>query len=255
MPAGTVTNESDFYGSVSGVETWLRNKDFTPSTDITDTEVEDLLKDVSDEIDKRTGKAWRERTVTDYVTSPSISASQKKYYKRGRPPTSPAGFMEPIDPWALVNVPNRYLRDLDPAEGDTFEVLLPRSAEDITANEGRADGDFWLDGKSGKLYVDVGNFSVGPIRGGGMIKNPKVRLTYRYGKEFTTGDTDGDGVPERVNRCANKWVAADLINTDSMGATIPSAASDNVPDMTTGASELFSSAMSIIDGERSKPIL
>ena len=251
MPAGTVTNESDFYGSVSGVETWLRNKDFSGTTDVTDTEVEGLLTDVSDEIDKRTGRAWRERTVTEYVTTPTISHEQKNYYKRGRPPTSPSGFMEPIDPWALVTLPNRYIRSLDSAAGDSLEVLLPREAVDITDDEGRADGEFWLDADKGKLYVDVGNFAVGPVRGGGMISNPQVRLTYRYGKSYDSGD----GVPERINRCANKWVAADLINTDSMGGTIPGAASENVPDMTTGASELFSSAMSIIDGEKSKPIL
>lgn len=251
MPTGTVTNENDFYGSVAGVETWLRNKDFSATTDVTDTEVEGLLKEVSDEIDKRTGKAWRERTVSNFEKAPTISHEQKNYYKRGRPPTSPSGFMEPIDPWTIVNLPHKYVRTPASGSGDKVEVLLPRSTEDITDNQGRADGEWHMDEEDGILYVDVGAFAVGPVRGGGIIPKPKVRVTYRYGRNYSSGD----GVPERVHRCANKWVAADLINTDSMGGVVPSVEGGTVPDMNTGASELFSSAMSIIDNERAKPIL
>lgn len=245
MPETTLVDASTFYGTVAEVETWVRNKEFSGTTDLTTTNMEDKLKRASDRIDQLTGKAWRERTVEGWEVSPSISHEQKRYYKTARPRTSPAGFMEPIDPWTLINLQGRHVKSITSAQGDSIEVLLPREVADITAEEGRADGEWHLDETQGKLYIDVGNFSVGPVRGGGLVARPRVRLTYRYGRST---------VPERINEAASKWVAADLINTDSYGAVL-GGGPDNVPDMTTGASELFAGAMGVLNQESAKRIL
>lgn len=245
MPEATLVDSNTFYGTVDEVEYWIRNKEFSGTTDMTDTEVEDLLLKASDKIDQLTGKAWRERKVSGWEVSPTISHEQKKYYKTAQPRTSPTGFLEPIDPWTLINLQGRFIKSISSGNGDSIEILLPREEVDITADEGRADGEWHLDETQGKLYIDVGNFAVGPVRGGGIVARPRVRLTYRYGR---------DSIPDRINEAASKWVAADLINTDSYGAVL-GGGPDNVPDMTTGASELFAGAMGILRQETAKKIL
>lgn len=244
MAKTELVDTSTFYGDVAGVETYIRNKDFSVSTDMTEGEVETKLKAASEFIDEVTHRAWRTRRVTGKTYKPKISHAQKRYFSSsisGRR-TTPAGFLKPIDPWTVVKLTKKPLQDVT-----KVEVLLPNSVEDITANEdqSRADGDWHTDDGRGILYVDVGEFAVGPVRGGGLVPRPRVRVSFDYGYS---------SIPEEIDDAAERLVAADLINTDSYGAVLPGGV-DNVPDMNTGAQELFSGAMRILGPYRGGNIL
>lgn len=248
MAKTELVDDSTYYGDVSGVETYIRNKDFSASTDMTETEVQNKLKAASEFIDEVTKRAWRTRRVTNKTYKPRISHAQKRYYESqasGRR-TTPAGFLKPIDPWAMVNLQFQPLETVS-----KVEVLLPSSVNDITANEdqSRESGDWHTDDGRGILYVDVGEFAVGPVRGGGLVPNPRVRVTFDYGYDETS-----IGIPEDVADAAERLVAADLVNTDSYGAVLGQGP-DNVPDMTTGAQELFSGAMRQLSPYRGGNIL
>ena len=248
--ANSILLDTDvWYGEVEEVETWIRNKDFSTSTDVTTEDVESKLRKVSEKIDRLTGRAWRERRMSA-TRRPSVSAQQRRWYERGRRGRSSglggrSAVRGAVDPWSMANLPTKWVREIDAAEDDEVVVLLPRSENDITEEEGRSEGSYHLDLDPGRLYVHVGEFRAGPIRGGGLVPNPKVRVSYRYGREE---------IPEDIHEAAEKWVAADLINTDSYGAVL-GAGPDNVPDMTTGASELFADARDIINRAAGKPIL
>lgn len=249
MVNSTLVDEDTFYGEVSEVEAWIRNKEFSTSTDLTTDNVESKLKRASEKIDKLTGRAWRERrlTLNKRVT---VSKRQRDWYEKGRKHRSShgrgrRGLLNPIDPWALVTLPSKYVRELDPGEDDELVVLKPLAEEDITDEEGR-DASWHLEIREGRLYVHVKEFSVGPLRGGGgMVPKPKVRVSYRYGE---------DEIPADINEAAERWVAADLINTDSYGSVLGSGP-DNTPDMTTGASELFAGTREILNQYAGRPVL
>lgn len=245
MAKTELVDTSDFYGTADGVEHYIRNKDFSTSTDVSTSEVETKLKAASEWIDEVTKRAWRTRRVTDKTYKPKISHEQKRYYESsmvGRR-TTPAGFFRPIDPWSIVNLQFQPIEDVT-----KVEVLLPASVNDITSDEDqtRADGSWHTDQGRGILYVDVGEFAVGPVQGGGIVPRPRVRVSFDYGY---TGD-----VPEDIQDVAERLVAADLINSDAYGAVIGQGP-DNVPDMTTGAQELFAGAMRTLKPYRGGNIL
>lgn len=234
MAKTELVDTSTFYGDVSGVETYIRNKDFSASTDMSTTEVEDKLKAASEWIDSYTRKAWRTRRVSNRTLRVNVSRDQERWYEQGRRRMTAHGgrsqLLHPVDPWALVKLRYLYVTDVS-----LVKVLLPTSSTDITSDEGR-DQEWHYEGRDGKLYVHVSNFSAGPVRGGGVVPNPKVEVTFDYGRST---------IPDDVDDAAERLVAADLINTDSYGAVIGQGP-DNVPDMNTGAQELFSGAMRIL---------
>jgi len=234
MAKTELVDDSTFYGTVAGVETYIRNKDFSTSTDLSTGEVETKLLAASEWIDSFTRRAWRTRRVTDRTLRVDISRKQERWYEKGRRSMSPyrgrTQVLAPVDPWALVK-----LRYYDIETVTKVEVLLPREVTDITSDQGRSDGEWHVETTDGKLYVDISNFAAGPTRGGGVVPNPKVNVSFDYGMATSA-------LPDDVADAAERLVAADLINTDSYGAVLGNGP-ENVPDMTTGASELFSGAM------------
>lgn len=239
------------YAEPSDVERFIRNKSFDASSDPTETEVQQMLLETSDDVDKRARRAWRLREraglVRDVNFSHNIKSAFKRRYRRARR----HGFVQPLDKWGVVNLDRARVTSIE-----NLEVLLPESTEDITAEEGR-DGDWWLDERAGTLRVTAERFKVGPLRGSGLLQNPQVRVTFRHGEDEQGGtDTEAlsQSVPPSVRRATAKLVAADLLETDQYGSMVASGP-ENVPDQSSAAQRLRDEAHASIDEYRIKKVL
>lgn len=239
------------YAEPSDVERYIRNKSFDASSDPTQTEVQQMLLEASDDVDKRARRAWRLRERSNLVRrvefSHQIEASFRRRYRRSRR----GGFVEPLEKWGVVNLDRARVTSIE-----SLELLLPESTEDITANEGR-DSDWWLDERAGTLHVAAENFQVGPLRGSGLIKPAKVEVTFRYGTDEQGGTSTealSDSVPDRIRRATGKLVAADLLDTDQYGAMVASGP-ENVPDQSSAAERLRAQAHEAIDSYRIKKVM
>lgn len=239
------------YAEPSDVERFVRNKEFSASGDPTQDEVQEMLLQASDDVDKRARRAWRLRERTGLVRQVEWPREVEAAYTRRRRRTSRQGFVKPLNKWGVVN--------LDRARATSIEslvALLPEDENDITANEGR-DGDWWLDERQGTLYIAAENFTVGPTRGSGLIKPARVEITFRFGVDEQGGtDTEAvsDSVPPRIRRATAKLVAADLLDSDQYGSMVASGP-ENVPDQSTAASRLREQAYEAIDSYRIAKVL
>lgn len=244
-----VDGELEHYGTVEGVETWIRNKDFSQSNDLDDDDVTAKLVNVSERMDGLMHMAYRERRIEAREFSVTLSKEQREMFRRGRKRRNRRagmGSLRSLDPWAHVRLPNVYIKELDPTEGDVLEIVRPRERIDIIDDEGLEDGAWYLDHRRGVLNIHLQHFVRGPLYGGRDVARPRIFAAYRHGR---------DEVRDDIHHAAEKWVAADLINTDSYGSVL-GAGPDNVPDMTTGASELFADAMNTVEQNAStRPIL
>ncbi len=234
------------YAEPSDVERFVRNKDFDASSDPTQTEVQQMLLEASDDVDKRARRAWRLRERSGLVRTVEFSRAVEAAHQRRRRRSSRHGFVQPLDKWGIVNLDRARVTSVE-----SLKLLLPESTEDVTANEGR-DGDWWLDERQGSLYIDANTFMVGPIRGSGLIDPARVEVTYRYGEDEQGGtDTEAlsQSVPDRIRRATAKLVAADLLDSDQYGSMVASGP-ENVPDQSTAAQRLRDQAHEAIDSYR-----
>lgn len=228
----------------------MRNKSFDASSDPTESQVQQMILEASDEIDKRARRAWRLRERSGLVRTVEWPREVERAFSRRRRRSSRHGFVEPIDKWGIVNLDRARVTSIE-----SLEVLLPESTEDILANEGR-DGDWWLDERQGSLYIDADVFMVGPIRGSGLIDPAKVELTFRFGTDEQNGsDTEAlsQSVPASIRRATAKLVAADLLDTDQYGSMVASGPED-VPSQGTAAARLREQAYESVDEYRIKKV-
>jgi hypothetical protein len=182
------------YCTVQDVADFLR-VDITDTTTPNKAQVIKLINRKEDEIDRRTGHAWREATATTEVHDMPI------IYEFG---------------WGTpLFLRHRKIRTdanggLVSSSGDSLEVYDGASGgntggsanyNDITDN---ADGGFVLDPEYGRLYMRGFIFTV-------MRKN-RMRITYRY------GDTT---VPLDIEEACVKMVAVELLSTSFRADILP----------------------------------
>jgi len=241
MPVNELVDDQTQYCTTDDVERYIRNKSFSATSDPTLDQVEAMVLDQSEAVDDFTRRAWRERKVADRHMDVEFDTSIEGALERKRRNRSTHGFLNPIEKWGLVFLPHQHVTDLDSAQGDVLEVFLQEETTDITDDGGKRgeDSKWYLDNRRGVLYVDASEFLVGPIMGSGMVVNPQVRATYRYGQ--ASADTDNNNVPDDIPRAVRmataKLVAADLIDTDQYGAMLASGP-ENTPDQSSAASRL-----------------
>jgi len=240
MPTNQLVDSDAVYCSPDDVERYIRNKDFSATSDPTLSQVKDMIADATSSVEDETRRYWRTRKTADRILDVEFHHTSESSLERRRRRSSRHGFLNPIDEWGKAFLPHMHLQEIDNAQGDKVEVFLQDGVQDITTDGGTRseDSKWYLDTRKGVLYVDVSEFLVGPVRGSGKAVNPRVRLTYRIGQ---TSALDGDNVPEEIPRAVRmataKLVAADLIDTDQYGAML-SSGPENTPDQSTAAQRL-----------------
>ena len=167
------------YCSVEDVADYLRIP-ITATTVPNKTQIEKIINRKEDELDRRIGHAWRSKKITG---------------ERHRLP------LLYIFGWGTpLYLQHRNIYDFDAAEGDKIEVWEGASASytDILGSEQWYDMDY----EYGRLYLRGFIFSI--------LRNNRVRVTYRYGGEQFAGDTT---IPGDIADCIIKMTAIELVNT------------------------------------------
>lgn len=246
------------YAEPSDVSVYKRNKTFDAESDPTATEVETLLFQASERIDRKTGRAWRTRKAVDLELPVEFSRDQRGIHYRTRHRGAhyhhrSGVYRNARRRRALVMLPHIELQEWDTAQ-DSVTILRRDTTEDITADEGRGeDGKYVVDEKGGMLHIDHREFTTGPLHGGELDQPARVRVSYRYGND-ESGNTVSQSAPADITEACAKMVAADLMRTDQYGSIITSGP-ENVPNQTTAASAMWSGAMSIIESRARRSIL
>jgi len=248
MPAleSKILETTETYATPENVERYLRNMTFTADSEPTESQVQDIIEEQADAVDNYTNRAWRERQVQDYEASYKASYQQKKGRHRagkyGR--TAKTRASRQIRQRVAFNLPHAELREIDSAEGDQLEILRPKDAKDITADEGR-DSSYVVDERRGLVRVSISEITSTLSTSRTYLdldESVKLRITYRYGR---------DQVPPRVRKATAKLAAAELIETDAYGEILPGG-TENAPDQTTAAENLRESAYSTLAELRRK---
>lgn len=171
---------------------------FGSNTNPSKSDVEDMIDERTDFIDRETRNSWRENKVIN-----EMHTFDGQYrWSAGRP---------------LMLNKMKIITPLDSSKGDRLEIWDGNEWHDWVADssevEGR-DGDYWLDGEMGQLFI-YKRFT--------WVSQPQIRVSYRYGSDAS--DTDGDNVPDDLPRdirmaCA-KLVAIDLVSSDQHTQLVP----------------------------------
>jgi hypothetical protein len=158
---------------------------FTETTTPSYEDVQAVISQVCDYIDRRVHFAWRERWAND---------GRLEYHTVGR--------IAPRGTWFVwlgypIYLNYRKVRQFDKSKGDVFEFFNGNEWEDwlTTRKEGLPGGDYWVDYDSGVVYLRGLWSFLG-------IKEFAVRFKYRYGE--TT-------VPEDIKLACAYLTAAHLI--------------------------------------------
>ena len=182
------TDKDSYYCETSDVARWFRQYDeFHGGTSPTDVEVEALIEEWMEYIDRQTGHSWRENRVVEEMKDPDGSYD----FWAGRP----------------YNLTQRHVRDLDADAGDSLEEYTGGGWNDWLTDDGKSQGrgnDYWLDNAAGILYID----SLYWFR-----RHPQFRISYRYG--------DPNGATRAIRMATAKLVAADIAATDQYSMNIP----------------------------------
>jgi len=190
---------SETYTTVRKVENFLQlQTTLTDSTKPTVQQVVELINRVEDEIDQRTGHAWRLRysetqTALDMTAKYEYHDISEAYeYQSGIP----------------IYLKHRQIRTLDTDEGDVIQIWDGESWYDWTTNytEGRGE-DYWLDYTNGILFLKTRY---------GIRKPLGLRIKYRYGETV---------VNKIVEDIATKMVAIDILLNETNMTIIPEGSS------------------------------
>lgn len=276
------------YASPADVLTYVRNRDsFDTDANGGDPPVEEvhsLLLDRSEFADNRTNRAWRTRKVENYTTDLKLSHTQKHPRHRRRARTSSASGRRQLrdpsrqpEPFADAQLPHLNVRvtepdkGLDSNEGDSLEVVVGRSVQDIVADAGIESGEYYLQESRGRVKVDLSSVTITGVSAYGRLisDDAVIRVTYRYGTDESTAAsgydrTENGGVayspppyartentPEDIRRAVAKLVAADLFQTDQYGNILPATGEEASPDE--AATDLRSEAMDTLNEHRRIP--
>ena len=167
------------YCSVEDVADYLRIP-ITATTVPNTTQIEKIIRRKEDELDRRIGHAWRSKIA---------------YNERH---TLPLLY---IFGWGTpLYLQHRHIYDFDTALGDKIEIWEGASAtyENILGNSQWYDMDY----EYGRLYLRGFIFSI--------LRQNRIRVTYRYGGEGFAGDTT---IPGDIEDCVIKMVALEFVNT------------------------------------------
>jgi len=167
------------YCSVEDVADYLRIP-ITSTTVPNKAQIEKIIKRKEDELDRRIGHAWRSKKITGE--------------RHSLPLLYVFGWGTPL------YLQHRNIYDFDAAEGDKIEIWegADASYDDILGNDQWYDMDY----EYGRLYLRGFIFSI--------LRQNRVRVTYRYGGENFAGDTE---IPGDVADCVIKMVALEFVNT------------------------------------------
>ena len=167
------------YCSVEDVADYLRIP-ITSTTVPNKAQIEKIIKRKEDELDRRIGHAWRSKKITGE--------------RHSLPLLYVFGWGTPL------YLQHRNIYDFDAAEGDKIEIWEGADAtyENILGNDQWYDMDY----EYGRLYLRGFIFSI--------LRQNRVRVTYRYGGENFAGDTE---IPGDVEDCVIKMVALEFVNT------------------------------------------
>lgn len=169
-----MTNPSTtYYCSVADVSDFLRvtiNATSIPN----DEQVAKLINRKEDEIDRRTGHAWRTVSVTEIYNLPLIYT-----YGWGTP----------------IFLQHRKIKDLDAGSGDSIAVWDGQTYGAITLN-GNFNGTYNLETVYGRLFLRGYLFTI--------LRDYRVKISYRFGETSVPGD---------IKDICIKMVAIDLLTT------------------------------------------
>ena len=214
---GLIEGDSDVgYCDTSDVARFFRviDGDFDANTDPTATEVEELILEMSDEIDRYTGHAWRERTV------------EEEYHDLDETPY----YFGSGTPIKLLH--REIIAPLDDTEGDKLEIWDGSEWEEWVSDSSKQEGrneEYWIDKTSGLLYV---------YRRYATWSEPAVRVTYRFGNQ--------QNIPRDVKNACARLAAAELLWTDQYSDLLP-AGNDGAPDPARAAERLEEKAYDKLD--------
>lgn len=232
------------YADPSDVGRYLRNIQFDNTSEPSQTEVEDILDGVSEEIDNLTNRAWRTRQVQDYEARINASYSQEKGRLRSRRRFGRQQYRSTrlTGERVTVNLPHLHLKDIDSGEGDEVTILQPRSENEITTQEGRGDA-YVVDYRRGVLKIRVDYITKVAESSKSFLdldENQRIKVSYRYGRSQ---------IPQDIQRAAAKLAAAEIIETDAYGEVLPSGG-ENTPDQNQAAESLRNDAREVLSGYR-----
>jgi len=220
--------------------------------------VDDLIFRMSGKADTFTKRAWRTRKAEAVEKRVKFSHKQKSARHRRRRHRKRTQSGAETSSRAMVDLPHNHVKPIDEAEGDAVVVLNERSTNDVTTDEGRADGSYVLSNRKGvfrpdvRLFTPVATTTAGQdLRGGDY----RVRVSYRYGfphsvTDYTTGaETFGASttysvsteVTQGVRDAVAMWVVARLIGGDQYGEVIPNTGDDS-PDLSSAANQFKTGA-------------
>jgi len=167
------------YCSVEDVADYLRIP-ITATTVPNKTQIEKIIRRKEDELDRRIGHAWRSKKITGE--------------RHSLPLLYIFGWGTPL------YLQHRHIYDFDAALGDKIEIWEGASAsyDNILGNDQWYDMDY----EYGRLYLRGFIFSI--------LRQNRVRVTYRYGGESFAGDTV---IPGDIEDCVVKMVALEFVNT------------------------------------------
>lgn len=158
----------------------------SPTTSPTTAQVEKLIKRAEDRIDRRTGHAWRTKTTTEIFSLPLL-------YTFG---------------WGtFISLKHRNIKYksgadtcFDSSAGDKLEIWNGSNGTwtDYTLTPGAYDIEYI----KGEVYLRGFIFSI--------LRQNRVRVTYRYGGEGFAGDST---IPGDIEDCVVKMASLDLLNT------------------------------------------
>lgn len=243
----TLVDTGTRYCEIADVEDYVRNQSFGANTAPTLTRVNTLIDKASNKIDRRTNRAWRIRKVEGRDFTVEFDAAIESQFRRNFRRSSKHGLVQNTAYWGKVFVPHMDVKDFDSAQGDEIVVLQPQGTNDITADGGtREDSEWYVNNRTGIIEVDASQFIRGPIGHGGssLVRDPRVKLTYRYGDDSSLTNSVPDELPADVQDACAKMVAADLMSTDTFGEVLP--ATENI-DPQQAAETLREDAMATIE--------
>jgi len=167
------------YCSVEDVADYLRIP-ITSTTVPNKAQIEKIINRKEDELDRRIGHAWRSKKITGE--------------RHSLPLLYIFGWGTPL------YLQHRNIYDFDAAEGDKIEIWegADSTYENILGNDQWYDMDY----EYGRLYLRGFIFSI--------LRQNRVRVTYRYGGENFAGDTE---IPGDIADCVIKMVALEFVNT------------------------------------------
>lgn len=262
-----LVDEDVVYCNERDVFTHIRNKKYADLPDdgsalqtggLTKRDVDRLIVRMSGKVDDYTKRAWRTRRAVDVEVGVKFSHKQKHARHRRRKHRSQTQTTVEPSSRAMVDLPHNHIKPIDAAENDKVVVLNERSTQDVTTDEGRADGKYVVSNRKGILRPDVRLFTpVSTVAAGQDLTNGSVsvRVSYRYGypNDVTEYDTDTDGVsdyvPEGVRDATALWVVSRLIAGDQYGEVLPNSGDDS-PDLASAANEFKTEAKGVLQNFR-----